>query len=530
MTRTLSFRLRQAAPGLRCSTGLCRGAGLFRSAGLAALAGMFLLMSHAATGAAVPEANIVQLPVKNDPTIAFRLWFKVGSQNDPAGKEGLADITASMLTDASTKANSYEQILDKLFPLAAGYSAITSAEMTVITGRIHRDNLTEYYPLLLDAILRPAFTQQDLDRIKSQAVNYLENTLRYSNDEELGKAVLYREIFAGSGYAHPTVGTVQAVKSITLDDVRAFYTKHYTRENVVIGIGGGYDAALLKKLQADLGTLPAGAPEAAPVPQPKPIDGFSVAIVEKKAPATAISMGFPINVLRGGKEWYALAVANSWLGEHRNSSSHLYQVIREERGLNYGDYSYIEHYPRGGQLMRPPQNAARRRQIFEIWIRPVPNETRVFALRAALREFKHLVERGMTQEQFEQQRAFLRKYVLHYAPTTSERLGYALDDRFYGISGSHLELYRKMLDQLTLADVNGAIRKHWQFGNMQIAMITADAAGLKEALVRNLSSPITYKTPKPATVLAEDKEIEVFPLPVKPEQITVMEVEKVFEK
>ena len=100
---------------------------------------LFLMMFHVVAGAAVPDA--IQLPVKNDPTIAFRLWFKVGSQNDPAGKEGLADITASMLTDASTKTNSYEQILDKLFPLAAGYNAITSVEMTVITGRIHKDNL-----------------------------------------------------------------------------------------------------------------------------------------------------------------------------------------------------------------------------------------------------------------------------------------------------------------------------------------------------------------------------------------------------
>ena len=67
-------------------------------------------------------------------------------------------------------------------------------------------------------------------------------------------------------------------------------------------------------------------------------------------------MGFPIDVLRGAQEWYALAIANSWLGEHRNSSSHLYQVIREARGLNYGDYSYIEHFPAAGGCMMPPQN------------------------------------------------------------------------------------------------------------------------------------------------------------------------------
>ena len=478
----------------------------------------------------VPDANVVLLPVKDDPTISFRIWFKVGSQDDPAGKEGLAEITASMLTDASTTKNSYEQILDKLYPLAAAYSANTSVEMTVITGRTHKDNLAAYYPLLMDAILSPAFKQEDLDRIRSQALNYLENTLRYASDEELGKAVLYNTIFRGTPYGHISEGLIASVKSITLDDIRAFYKKYYTSGNVMIGLGGGYDDALVGQLKADLGKLPAGAPEPVAKPAYAPLNGISVTLVEKDAASTAISMGFPIDVLRGSKDWYALAIANSWLGQHRNSSSHLYQVIRETRGLNYGDYSYIENFPNGGGLTVPPENVCRRQQIFEIWIRPVPNETRHFALRAALREFKHLVDHGMTPDEFALTRHFLRKFVLHYAPTTMSRLGYALDDRFYGIAGSHLAKFRSMMDELTVDDVNAAIRKHLQYGNMQIAIVTKDAAGFKDALVADAPSPITYKTAKPPEVLAEDKEISTFPVKVKPENITIVPVGELLEK
>ena len=126
-------------------------------------------------------------------------------------------------------------------------------------------------------------------------------------------------------------------------------------------------------------------------------------------------------------------------------------MIRDQRGLNYGDYSYIEHFPNGGALTKPPQNVCRRQQLFEIWIRPVPNEARHFALRAALRELKNLVDNGLTEEQFDLTRKFLRNYVLHYAPTTSERLGYALDDRFYGIPGSHLDLFRRAMNEVTRA-------------------------------------------------------------------------------
>jgi zinc protease len=335
-------------------------------------------------------------------------------------------------------------------------------------------------------------------------------------------------MFAGTPYGHITTGTIVAVKGITLEDVKSFYETHFTRENVLVGIGGGYGSATLEDLRRDLAKLPAGRPAEVPKPEPKPLRGFTITLVEKDAPATAISMGFPISVLRGTKEWYALAIANSWLGEHRDSSSHLYHVIREERGLNYGDYSYIENYPRGGMLQKPPQNVARRQQLFEIWIRPVPNETRQFALRAALREFDNLVQKGMGEREFALTRNFLRKYILHYAPTTMERLGYALDDAFYGIRGSHLEMFRTMLDKLTRDDVNAAITKYWQYGNMHMAIVTRDAEVFKKALVADVPSPITYKMPKPASVLKEDKEIGRFPVKVREEDVKIVPVTDLF--
>ena len=498
--------------------------------------GALALAAFACTGAANAASASrdssapVLLPVANDPTVSFRLWFKVGAQNDPAGKEGLAALTAAMLTDASTRTHRYEQILDKLFPLASSYSAVSSMEMTVIVGRTHQDNLADYYPLLIDAVLAPAFTPEDLDRLRSRTLNLLENTLRFASDEELGKAVLYDEIFAGTPYGHITAGTIESVKSITLEDVRAFYAAHFTRDNVVIGLGGGYQPALVERLKADLAKLPSGSPAAVPAPEPKPIQGIQVTLVEKSAASTAISVGFPINVQRGSKDWYALAIANSWLGEHRNSSGRLYAVIRETRGLNYGDYTYIEHFPNGGQHMLPPQNVARRRQIFEIWIRPVPNEARHFALRAALREFQTLVEHGMTPAEFDVKRNFLKKYVLHYASTTSERLGYALDDVFYGLTESHLAKFRRMMDELTLAEVNAAIKKHWQTANLKIVAITQDAASFADALAHDARSPITYTSPKPEEVMEEDKAISTFPLKIKRENVRIVPVTDLFVK
>lgn len=472
--------------------------------------------------------RLVLLPVATDPTISFRIYFKTGSQDDPVDKEGLAYLTAQMLTAAATEQDSYDEIIAKLFPLAASYNATVSPEMTVIYGRVHKENLQEFYPLFTNAILHPAFKEEDLARLKSNVLNYLENELKYANDEELGKAVLYNEIFKGTGYGHLVEGTISGIKAITLDDIKNFYSQKFNRQNFVLGLGGGYSEELVERLSKDLAQLPRGKTNELPKVIPYEINGINVTIVEKNANASAISIGFPITLTRGQKDWYALALANSWFGEHRNSSSHLYQVIRAARGLNYGDYSYIEHFPNGGRLQFPPVNVARQQQIFEVWIRPVPNATRHFVLRAALRELQMLVDNGLTPAQFDLTRNFLRKYVLHYAPTTMMRLGYAIDDKFYNVPGSHLELFRNYLDSLTVNDVNRVLQNYLQYRNLQIVIVTNDAASLKNALVNNTPSPISYPTPKPAAVLQEDKSIINYPLNIKPENIKIVKVEDLF--
>ena len=72
--------------------------------------------------------------------------------------------------------------------------------------------------------------------------------------------------------------------------------------------------------------------------------------------------------------------------EAENGRRTLACQIRELRGLNYGDYSYIESFPEGGERSMPPVNVPRRRHLFEIWIRTLPTAQAPFALRAALRE------------------------------------------------------------------------------------------------------------------------------------------------
>jgi zinc protease len=482
-----------------------------------------------APAAAGASGRIVLLPSPTDPTIAFSVSFGTGSQDDPPGKEGLAYLTAQMLADASTRNNSYDAILDLLYPIASAYSARVDKETTTLTGRTHRDNVERFFGLFTDAYLRPAFEAGDFERIKSDTINYLENTLRYASDEELAKAVLTDMIYAGTPYAHPVEGTVAGLRSITLDDVAAFYRTHYTADDVTLGLAGSYDEALSNAFEATLAMLPPSGAPADPTITPAPSEGSTVTLIDKAGADASISFGFPIDVHRGERDFYALWVANSWLGEHRNQAGRLFQVIRGARGLNYGNYSYLENFPEGGQRSMPPVNVARHHQSFEVWIRTLPNDQAQFALRAAVYELHDLIEGGMSAEEFELTRTFLDKYVLHFAETAAERLGYAIDDRFYDIAEpGHLARFRRILAELTLDEVNAALKRYLRYENLKIAIVTGNATGLRSALLDNTPSPIAYESPKPQSLLDEDAKISTLELDIA--SATIVPVDQVFER
>lgn len=499
------------------------------------LISLFLVLSVVAPAAAFNRSQktmstknaSVLLPTRA-PLISFRIIFMTGAASDPKGKEGVAALTAAMLSQGGSRAMTYEQIVEAMYPMATSFGSQIDKEMTVFQGSTHIDNLDKYYGLISQMLLDPGFREDDFSRLKTDAINYLKTSLRESNDEELGKEYLYNIIYAGHPYAHNNTGTVSSLEKLTIADVQAFYKAHYTQANMVLGLAGGYPKTFPDKVKADFAKLPAGTAATGNYEDPKLAPGMQISIIERETRATAVSLGFPIAVTRSDKDWPALALVASYFGQHRSSNSYLYQRLRESRGLNYGDYAYIEYFPRGMYQFTPDPNQGRSSQIFQIWIRPVVPENGHFVLRAALYEYDKLVREGMSKEAFEATREFLIKYNNILTQTQDAQLGYALDSRYYNIP-DYVTYMRDQLTKLTLEDVNNAIRKYLKSDAMRIVMITKDAAGLREAIVNNKPSPITYNSPKPKEITDEDKVIESYKINVKPEDVVIVPVGKVFE-
>ena len=488
--------------------------------------GLVLLLSTALVSSP-SKIGTVLLP-GTSPLVTFRVLFMTGAAFDPPGKEGLAALTASMLAEGGSRSMSYDQIVQALYPMASSVNAQVDKEMTLFTGTAHIENLDRYYGLLRDMLLDPGFRPEDFMRLRDDAMNFLKLSLRESNDEELAKEELYNIVYAGHAYGHHNSGRISSLEKLTIDDVRAFYRDHYTASNLVIGLGGGYRRDFDERVRADFAKLPQGSAGKKRFENPKLSFGTRIEIIARDTRSTAISLGFPIGVNRGSKDWPALALVASYFGQHRSSNSYLYQRLREARGLNYGDYAYVEYFPRGMFQMTPDANLGRQQQIFQIWIRPVEAENSLFALRAALYEYDKLARDGLSQEAFDTTREFLTKYSNILTQTQSARLGYALDSRYYGIPGYNSYL-KEQLAKLTRADVNAAVRRHLKSDRMRIVLVTRNADSLRDAILKSTPSPITYNSSKPKEILEEDKIIESYKINVKPDDVVVLPAARVFE-
>ncbi|MGD0782308.1 MAG: pitrilysin family protein [Candidatus Aminicenantales bacterium] len=469
------------------------------------------------------------LPVPDNPLVSVRILVKIGSANDPSDKEGLCRLTWSLLANGGSRTHTIDEITRAFYPLAAGLSLSMDKEMAVFSGTVHRDNLERYYGILRDMLLDPGFREDDFNRLKTDQLDFVDKSLVGTMDEALGQEILNLMMYDGHPYGHDEAGTAESAAGMALDEAKDFYHEHFVRGNIIIGLAGGYPADFPKRVEADFNTLPAGFTPRIILPAPRKPKGLEFVLAEKQTRATAISLGFPVRLTKADKDFFALWIAGAHFGEHRQSLSRLYQKIREERGQNYGDYAYIEHFVQGRDKF-PAPNHSRQQQYFSIWIRPVNNANRHFVIRQALRELKKLVEEGISEERFELVRTYLLNYTKLYPQTLGERLGWQMESHYYG-RDDFLAEARKALPKLSLADVNAAIRKYLDPDNVLVAVVTRDAEALKAALASNAPSPVRYANPNmPKEVLDEDRIIQAYALDVKPEAVRIAPAAEFFQK
>lgn len=464
---------------------------------------------------------------ENSPLVSIRAVFQTGAASEPAGAAGTAWLTALQTASGGTRRQEYVEILEALFPTAVQITSGVDKEMTSFSFETHADNLETVYSIFRDMLTDPGWRADDFERLRADSLNYLTTGLRGQNDEELAKEVLVSAIHYGHPYSTPNCGVESDLKSLTLDHLKQFAAAYYTRDRLTIALAGGFPDGFDRRVESDFAVLPAFGEPSPAVPQPNELLATSAVLVEKAARSVAISFGFPIEVRRGHPDFPALLLAASCLGQHRMSSGRLFTSMRQIRGLNYGDYAYIEHFPGGMFTLEPEPNLGRSSQIFEIWIRPVETAQAHFALRLALNELECLITGGLSQDEFERTRSFLTKYSRLLLATKQAELGYLVDSRYYGIP-PYPDYLLNSLAGLTVDDVNAAIRRHLRCDRLIIAAVGEGMDAFADRLASDAPSPITYTSEKPEAIFAEDAAVATRPLGIAAGRIRITPAGEVF--
>lgn len=447
--------------------------------------------------------DVVRLPVQDSPLLYLQVTVQAGSAFDPVGQEGVAWLTAQMLRQGGAGDRTPEQVDQVLYDLGADIQVVVDKELVTFRGKALAADAGIFVPLFTELITEPAWDPAAFERLQQQALDHVQTGI-LDSDERLGDTVLDLWLHEGHPYGHPVQGRAGVLETITLDDVTTWYGDAYVRSAVTAGVAGDVQAGA--GFANSLLVLPPDKPlQSTPKPRPR-VKGRHLLVVEKPTASTGMHFGHPIDVDRGHDDWPALFLAMVQFGEHRESHGRLYGTLRTERGLNYGDYAYLEHYEQIGWSSTQELGTARSQPQFYVWLRPTTVDNGPFALKLALDLTETLVEEGLSQAEFEQTQAYLSARIGTWAMTPQRRLGFALEARAHRVPDRLVDL-PAAIDALSLDDVNDALSEHIHPENLRIVVVTADGQRFVDSVIEDRDTPIVYNgvTPTPEQAAMDDR-------------------------
>ncbi|GAC1408861.1 MAG: pitrilysin family protein [Candidatus Velthaea sp.] len=266
------------------------------------------------------------------PLIAAQLIVRGGGSAETEAEAGLSALTASLLTQGTTKYTAL-QIAQQVDALGARLDAASGYDASVVSVSATTPVFERAFALFNDVVRHPAFAPAEVERVRSKSINDL--GLTYSNPSALARLVTSRVAYATSPYGHPLSGTAESLKTLTRAEVAHFHERMYRPDNAVLVIGGDLSTeAAFALAQQTLGDWKRpSTPLAPPVPFSAPAPQARVVIIDKPdAGRTAIVAG-RVAIARKSPDYYAGTVATAILAGY---SGRLNQEIRVKRGLSYG--------------------------------------------------------------------------------------------------------------------------------------------------------------------------------------------------
>ncbi len=455
----------------------------------------------AAVQAAAP-VSLVTLPAQG-PVTWVQVAVRAGSAFDPIGQEGVGALTARLLREGGAGDASPEDVEMLLYRLGTDVEVVVGKELVTFRTRALHDDLAEVLPLLGAMLTAPQLDEGALTRLRDEASDHLTKGLLES-DEDLGMEVFDSWLYEAHPYGHPISGRAGTLPMLDGDAVTAHLGDRYVRGAVTIGISGpaalpdgkldpaAPGGAALVKLRATLSGLPAGLVDAPTPRRVASVKGRQILVVEKPGSGTGVHLGHPTTLHRGHPDWPAMLLAMTAFGEHRQSHGRLYRELRGDRGLNYGDYAYIERYHQAGWSSAQQPGTGRVQNPFYVWLRPVTVQNGPFALRGALALTEELVEKGLEPDEFKRIQEYLGGRIALWAVDPGRRLSWALEAGAMGWPDP-LATLPEQVAALDRDTVNALIEDHIDPDNLRIVVVTPEGQDFVDAVGPETTSRMVYE-------------------------------------
>ncbi len=380
--------------------------------------------------------------------------LNAGSAEDPAGKPGVANMTADLLTQG-TSSRSAQQIAEAIDFVGGSLTASADKDATTLSVTVVKKDFALAMDLLSDILLHPAFQKDELERRRQQALSNLK--VEYSDPRYIAGAVLNRLVYGKNPYGLPGGGTPDSLARIDRDDLVRFRDTHYTPDRALLAFAGDVtveaaDSAAGKYLGPSLWPKH-GAPVES-LPKPDPVQGLRIFLVDKPdANQTQIRVGHS-GIPRNNPDYIPLYVTNRIFGGGFNSR--LSTEVRQKKGLTYGAYSNFNSYRQAGDFS-------------------ASTFTRTEATAEATRLVVDLISRMSKGDLGAHELDFAKDYIAGVFPIQTET-GEQVASRIlavaeYGLPADYYDTYQQRVTAVTPSEVKTMAARYFDAGNLIIVLV-----------------------------------------------------------
>ncbi len=383
--------------------------------------------------------RLIQIPGREYPVILAAVQFPVGRFSDPAGREGVADLTLGLIQKGPESISS-ERFMDLLEHGGASLFGDVSDEHCTIGIRMLASNASEIFPRFWEAISCPSCDKRELSRIKRELLTGLQ--AEFSDPGALANRHFNAELY---GEKHPAgkAQTLGSVKKIRLSDVYAFYERHISPAGAACVIAGDLPGKeTLQSWRAMIGEWRAEAQESGAARETVSLESTRVRIVEKNdLSQTTLIIGQPtIGELDPRRS--ALSIGNYILGGG-SFSSRLMKRIRSEAGQTYGVSSQLYCGKESGVFMI--STTTQSHQLAEV-------------IKAVQEEFAAMMREGITEDELDKARQFAIGHLAFELEGMANVADKLLWLRHNGRDNSFIERFGERIGALSARDINEAMQ------------------------------------------------------------------------